>query len=125
MAQPTLFVPKIAGPSSPGTGKKEKESQPLSQNKSVEGKSRSCLPGARISSVRVWRKTARVGVGTKSSTKTKTKVAPKPPNKQPSTPALPPPPMPARQGPLRGKGCTLGPTPPDPNLFIKLLPEEN
>lgn len=124
-AQPTLFGPKIAVHRSSGTDRRKKKVNP-SQNKSVEGKSRSCLPGARMSSVRVLRKTARVGVGTKSSTKTKTKVAPKPPNKQPSTPALPPPPpKPARQGPLGGKGCTRGQHHQTPNLFIKLVPEEN
>lgn len=88
--------------------RKKRKSTP-SKNKSVEGKSRSCLPGARISSVRALRKTVRVGWGTKSSSKTKTKVAPKPPNKQPSTPALP---SHARQaGPFGARSARGGPTP--------------
>lgn len=118
-AQPTLFGPKIAVHRSSGTERRKKKVNP-SQNKSVEGKSRSCLPGARMSSVRVLRKTARVGVGTKSSTKTKTKVAPKPPNKQPSTPALPPSSQASQAGPSWGQGLHAGPTPPDPQPIYKI-----
>lgn len=91
-----------------GYGKEGKRKSIPSQNKSVKGKRRSCLPGAMISSLHILRKTARVGVGTKSSTKTKTKVAPKPPNKQPSTPALPPSSHANQAGPPSGLGLHEG-----------------
>lgn len=87
----------------------------------MEGKSRSCLPGARISSVRALRKTVRVGVGTKSSTKTKTKVAPKPPNKQPSTPALPPSSHARQAGPPSGQGLHAGANTARPQPIQKIV----
>lgn len=69
----------------------EKRKSPSSMNKSVEGKSSGCLPGARISSVRAVRKTCGWGWKRKAALKLKQKWRQNPP-----TNSLPLPPFPLR-----------------------------
>lgn len=119
------FPAKIAVHRSLGTREKKKESQPQARIKVWREKAEAAYLGQGSAQFVPWERQCGWGWERKAALKLKQKWRQNPPTNSLPLPPFPPPPMPGRQGPLRGKVCTRGPTPPDPSLFIKLLPEEN